>query len=477
MARKRASFAEQLRRIIERNDSLLCVGLDPDPARFPQSLLAEPDPTFSFNKAIIDATCDLVCAYKPNLAFYEAQGLAGLQALKRTIDYVPPEIPVILDAKRGDIGSTAVAYARAAFDVWGADAITVNPYLGHDAVRPFTDYRDRGIFILCHTSNPGAEDFQTLLSGGQPLYRIVVERALEWNEAGNIGLVVGATYPEALSAVREMAPNMWFLLPGIGAQGGDLEKALAAGLDGRGQGVIVSASRSIIYAADPRAEAASLRERINRAREAPRSLLVPTDEALAEALILALHDVGAIRFGDFTLQSRQRSPIYIDLRLLPSHPALLRQVARAYVSILRALTFDCMAAIPYAALPIGTAVALEVNRPLIYPRKEVKAHGTRRAIEGQFQRGERVVVLDDLVTTGASKLAAIAPLKEAGLVVEDIVVLIDREQGGREHLAEQGYRLHAVLHLEEMLDILARQGRISREQSAEVRAFLAEGRA
>ncbi len=471
------TFAEKLAHAIECNDSLLCVGLDPRPDRFSPQVLAQSDPIFAFNKTIIDTTADLVCAYKPNFAFYEAQGLKGLAALRRTIEYIHEvtDVPVILDAKRGDIGSTAEAYAQAAFEVWGADAVTVNPYLGHDAVQPFTAYADRGVFVLCHTSNPGAADLQTLDCGGRPLYKIVAEQAVRWG--ANVGLVIGATYPQALRAVREMAPQMWILLPGIGAQGGDLEAALAAGLDQQGSGVIVSASRSIIYAEDPCVAAQELRDRINAARSIPNSQFpipksqIPTSPR--DQLILALADIGCVRFGDFTLRSGQRSPVYIDLRLLVSHPNVLRGVARAYAQPLRPLAFDRLAAIPYAALPIGTAVSLELGCPLIYPRKEVKGYGTKRAVEGEFQKGERVAVLDDLITTGASKLEAIAPLEELGLQVEDVVVLIDREQGGRKYLGERGYRLHAVFGLGEMLDVLAQHGRISIAQRDEVKAFLA----
>jgi uridine monophosphate synthetase len=394
------------------------------------------------------------------------------------------DVPVLLDAKRGDIGSTAEAYAKAAFEVWGADAVTVNPYLGHDAVQPFTAYADRGIFLLCHTSNPGATDLQTLDCGGRPLYQVVAEQAVRWG--ANVGLVIGATYPQALRAVREMAPQMWILLPGVGAQGGDLEAALAVGLDEQGSGIIVSASRSIIYAEDPRAAAQELRDRINAARSVPNSQL-PTPKStnlpFTHHLALTLADIGCVRFGDFTLRSGQHSPIYIDLRLLVSYPTVLRQVAQAYTRLLRGdwgldtghwdLKFDRLAAIPYAALPIGTAVSLELGCPFIYPRKEVKGYGTRRAVEGEFQKGERVVVLDDLITTGASKLEAIAPLEELGLQVEDVVVLIDREQGGQEYLEERGYRLHAVFGLGEMLDVLAQHGRISTAQRDEVKAFLA----
>jgi uridine monophosphate synthetase len=465
-------FFQKLTTRVETSNTLLCVGLDPDPSRFSASILGHDHPFFAFNKQIIDATRDLVCAYKPNIAFYEAAGLEGLSALQSTIEYVPDEIPVILDAKRGDIGSTAQAYAQAAFQVWGADAITVNPYLGFDALEPFLEYEDKGVFLLCHTSNPGALDFQNLSCNGQPLHEIVAQRALQWGMA----LVVGANYPEALRKIRELAPSAWILMPGIGAQGGDLDAALAAGLNSEGRGLIVNASRSIIYAQDPRAAALELRDRINEGRVAA-SPRVSLRGALGadEELTLALHDLGCIRFGDFTLVSGQRSPVYLDLRLLVSRPELLRSVARAYAVILRKLHFQRLAAIPYAALPIGTAVSLELGVPLVYPRQEIKGHGTRRAIEGHYEEGERVVVLDDLITTGGSKLAAIAPLEEAGLKVEDVVVLVDREQGGAEDLAAHGYRLHAVLSLKQMLEMLALHQRISEDQRNEVLTFLKKG--
>ena len=462
-------FWDKLTAQAHRSNSLLCVGLDPDLGRFSASLLEQPNPILAFNREIIDATRDLVCAYKPNFAFYEAAGLEGLKALKQTIEYVPDSIPVILDAKRGDIGSTAKAYAKAAFEVWGADAVTANPYLGYDSLKPFLDYADKGVFVLCHTSNQGARDFQDLSFMGRPLHEVVAGKALEWGAA----LVVGATYPEALHRIRQLAPDAWILVPGVGAQGGDLEQALAAGLDSRGMGVIVNASRSIIYASDPRVAAEQLRDRINQARgQMGARAHRPRSVSAREELCLALHDLGCVRFGDFTLVSGQRSPIYLDLRLLVTSPTALKRAAEAYVEILASLSFDRLAGIPYAALPIATAVALQMDVPLVYPRKEVKEYGTRRGIEGHFERGERVVVLDDLITTGGSKLRAIEPLEKAGLEVKDVVVLVDRGQGGGEELAEHGYALHSVLTLQEMLGILAEHGRISPEQRDDVLAFL-----
>jgi uridine monophosphate synthetase len=460
-------FFDKLQSAIERTDSLLCVGLDPRPEYFAS------DGMLAFNQRIIDGTAALACAYKPNFAFYEAQGLKGLEALRQTIGLIHEKTGalVILDAKRGDIGPTAEAYAHAAFEVWGADAITLNPYLGHDSVLPFLTYPDKGVFVLCHTSNSSAEEFQAAHVGGQALYEVVARQATRWSTPESLGLVVGATYPEELATVRRIAPDSWFLVPGIGAQGGDLEATLRAGLRADGLGLIINSSRAIMLADDPRQAALALRDRINNLRTHVSVHGSPSEDPKLQ-LALTLHDLGCIQFGDFTLASGQVSPIYIDMRLLVSDPAALQRVAHHYASLLRPLQFDRLGAIPYAGLPIGTAVALETGCPLIYPRKEAKQYGTRRPIEGRFTSGETVLVLDDLITTGGSKLAAIKPLEAAGLIVRDIVVLLDRQQGGKEQLAREGYHLHALLTMSELLDILQAKGRITEAQAASCRRGL-----
>jgi orotidine-5'-phosphate decarboxylase len=240
-------FTEKLAGAVERNNSLLCLGLDPDTALMPDKM-----GIFEFNKAIIDATADLVSAYKPNIAFYEALGSWGLDELKRTRDYIPEDIPVIIDAKRGDIGNTARAYARGLFDYLNADAVTVSPYLGYDSLEPFIEYSDKGVFVLCRTSNAGAADFQSLsceIGGGhEPLYGVVAGRVNRWNTRGNLGLVVGATYPEELKQVRQDYPDILLLIPGIGAQGGDLAQVVSCGVDARKQRTIINSSRQVLYA-------------------------------------------------------------------------------------------------------------------------------------------------------------------------------------------------------------------------------------
>ncbi|MBU0492430.1 MAG: orotate phosphoribosyltransferase, partial [Chloroflexi bacterium] len=262
------------------------------------------------------------------------------------------------------------------------------------------------------------------------------------------------------------------------AQGGDLAAALAAGLDARGRGVIVPASRAVAGAADPRQAALDLRDRINAhripspARGGPWSGAAGGPGRGPSGLILALHDAGCIQFGEFTLASGKQSPIYVDLRRVASYPALLRQVADAYAALIRPLTFDCLAAVPYAALPIGAAVALQMDRPLVYPRKEAKAHGTGRAVEGVFAPGDTALVLEDVATSAGSLLRAIETLEAAGLTVRDAVVLLDREQGGPASLAARGYHLHAVLQMTEVLDVLRDEERISGEEHQTVVAYL-----
>jgi uridine monophosphate synthetase len=480
------SFVAKLEQAVAANRSLLCVGLDPDLATFPAHFAANGQALLDWGRRLIDRTADLVCCYKPNSAFYEQFGAAGWEALRQTIAAVPPDIPVLLDAKRGDIGSTAAAYARAAFEALGADAVTVNPYLGRDSVTPFLAYPGKTAFVLCYTSNPSAATIQEF-GVEQRLFEHVVREAVTWGEPEQVGLVVGATQPLALARVRELLDGRpcWILAPGVGAQGGDLSAALAAGLEADGSGLLVPVSRHVIYADDPRVAARALRDEIEEERERiPQRMgttnwegrsafpSFPSFPSPHPPLIHALHEAGCVQFGEFTLASGVQSPIYLDLRRMASYPGLLRMAAAAYADLLRPLSYDRLAAVPYAALTIGAAVALATDKPLIYPRKEVKAHGTGRAIEGDFQPGQRAVVIEDLVTSAGSVLTAIQTLETAGVAVSDVVVLIDREQGGPHNLAAAGYRLHAALTMTQILDTLEAAGRITVPQAAAVRNYL-----
>jgi uridine monophosphate synthetase len=521
------SFFERLDERAQALGSLLCVGLDPHPADLSAPTAAAAK---EFCLRLIAATSDLALAYKPNAAFFEAFGPAGWAVLQEVIAAVPDGIPVVLDAKRGDIASTAEAYARAVFEELGAHAMTVSPYLGSDSLEPLLRDPARGIFLLCKTSNPGSSDLQDLILSGTPplkLYEHIAQRAQQdWNANRNLGLVVGATHPEALARLRELAPDLWFLAPGVGAQGGDLRAAMQAGLRKDGLGLLLPVSRAISRAADPRAAAHNLvaemrlcipspfgRGQGEGSSPFPNAILheekrpspcpLPKGEGiqsptptfigaggevltplplrggvggevsvLPTALSSHLLSAGCIRFGQFKLKSGLISPIYIDLRQLVSHPTLLAEVAAAYLPLLAQLTFDRLAALPYAALPIATAISLQNGRPLLYPRKESKDYGTRAEIEGEYQAGETVVVIDDLATTGSSKFEAIEKLSAAGLIVRDVVVLVDRQSGASEALAAAGLRLHAVFTLNGLLDKWEQSGEVPPDQIAAAREFL-----
>ncbi len=480
------SFFQQLSKRVQEVDSLLCVGLDPHITDLDEPTV---EAIHDFCLRLINATSDIAAAYKPNSAFFEAFGAEGFSALKQVIADIPPSIPVILDAKRADIASSAEGYARSAFTELGARAITINPYLGRDAIEPFLADPERGVFLLCKTSNPGASDLQDLLVREQAkdydknrpyhIYEKVAQLAQEWNLNDNLGLVVGATQPEALRKVRKLAPELWILAPGIGVQGGDLQIALQAGLRADGTGLIIPISRLISRAADPKAAAEEIRQQINTVRRqihGEQTTPMPKKRNLPEMKFAQLADqlleAGCIKFGQFTLKSGMISPIYIDLRQLISYPKLLQLVANSYIPILKGLSFDRMAGLPYAGLPITTALSISQGWPFIYPRKEAKTYGTKAEIEGVYKPGERVVIIDDLATTGGSKLEAIDKLASVGLKVVDIVVLIDRQSGAAQGLAEVGYQLHAVTTLTELLNYYEQSGKVPASQIQAARNFI-----
>ncbi|UCF96129.1 MAG: orotidine-5'-phosphate decarboxylase [Spirochaetaceae bacterium] len=471
-------FFENLEATCREKQSLLCIGLDPrfdpaDPKQAARSALER-------NRTVIEQTLPYAACYKPNIAFYEAYGSEGLEVLHATLELIPKGTPVILDAKRNDIGQTASAYARAVFEVFGVDSVTLNPYLGRESIRPFLEYEGKGLFLLCRTSNPQSGDLQGLEiyrknPGGAsshstcPLYLEVAREACSWSK--NIGLVVGATDPAALETVREQLSEVWILCPGIGAQGGSLEAALRAGLREDGLGLLLVVGRSIYQDANPGQRARQFRERINWAVAGTRNqhqARVLKREIRRVALLEHIIEQGCLKFGSFRLKSGEISPHYLDLRQIISSPELLAGVAEAYEQLLKPLVFDRIAAIPVAAVPLAAAASLRLGKPFIYPRLTAKNHGTGNAIEGFFERGEQVVLLDDVISSARSKLEAIAILEAAGLKVTDLVVLVDRESGGREEIERRGVRLHAFAGISELLELARSRGLIAEPQKEEV---------
>jgi uridine monophosphate synthetase len=427
---------------------------------------------------IVEKAFPHAAAFKPNVAFFEAHGSEGVRALEELVAKLPEEVPCLLDAKRGDIGATNEAYGRAAVAL-GASALTVSPYLGIGALAPFFETTDLDLFVLGRTSNPEAESLQDArLWTGEAVFERVARDVAASAHASRMGLVAGATRPEAIARIRAAAKDSWLLLPGVGTQGGDLGRAVSAARRSDGSGFLVNVSRAVAEAKDPAAYAKELAARIEELRGAPSETDGTATAELHRLRTFRLAEVlfssEAIRFGSFTLKSGIESPVYVDLRRLVTFPRALAVVADVLAELLGQVSFDRIAALPYAGLPIGTAVALRMDRPLVYPRGQAKTYGAKASIEGLFHAGERVVVLDDIATRGDAKLEALGPLADAGLVVSDVVVLVDREQGARKVLGERGLRLHAAVTLRELVVALAELGKIAASERDRVMAFLSE---
>ncbi len=467
-------FFPRLESLARQRRTLLVVGLDPHPELLPQfSARAARD----FCLRLAEQTAEYAVAFKVNTAFFEALGAEGWQILEWVVAQLAPMLPVILDAKRGDIASTARAYARGLFEALPGDAVTLFPHLGRDALEPFLAFQDRGLFLLVRTSNPAAAEVQELpLATGEPFYLGLARQIVTWANPGQVGLVVGATQTQALHRLREAAPAHWFLAPGVGAQGGSLEDAYRAGHRADGLGILFPISRGLARSQSPAQTARNLAQRTwhlveSVAATPPSGPPVPPDlkRALAHDLVAS----GCVRFGEFRLKSGQIAPIYFDLRRLVGYPQVMHRVALAYGHLLRPLKFHHLAPLPYAALPIGAAVGLLHGWPLVYPRKEVKAYGTSALVEGAYQPGQTAVVLDDVLTTGASKVEALERLQAVGLRVQDVVVLIDREAGGgRAFLESRGLRVHALFTLRELLAQWESSGQVPAKDLARVHAWL-----
>ncbi len=473
------AFAERLSRSISENQSLLVVGLDPNPEMMPLRY-GNPEDTdslisslFQWLQFVINQTADLVCAYKPTLGFYEALGAPGLELLEQVLQAISPNIPVILDVKHGDLNTSSL-FARMAFERWQVDAITLSPYAGQDQIAPFLVYPGKAVFVLCCTSNPSAIALQAYPTPESPLYLQVVKEAQTWGTQEQLGLEVGTTNPEVLRRIRAQAPERIILARSIWQGNTDLTQILTAGLNSGGDGLLIPIPQDMLGNESLGEQVRSLREQVNQVRNQ-----VIIEGASCELwlsnvctlnphphldLILQLYDIGCILFGNFVQASGATFPYYIDLRKIISNPQIFHQLLNAYAEILKVLSFDRIAGIPYGSLPTATGLALHLNYPMIFPRKEVKAHGTRRLVEGNFHPGETVVVVDDILISGNSAMEGAAKLQSVGLKVEDIVVFLDHEQGVKDRLRENGYRAHSVLTISEVVETLYQAGRIDEGQ-------------
>lgn len=476
------SFFDKLEAAIARNNSLLVVGLDPNPEMVPERYCL----TTNGNRAtqgrrglqdwllwIINQTQAHVCAYKPTLGFYEALGAPGLELLGTVLQAMPDDIPVILDAKHSDLNTSSVV-AQTVFDRWQVDAITLNPYCGQDLAAPFLVYLNKGVLVTCCTSNPSADKVQQHPSAEHALYLEIAKEVRNWGTPTQVGLEVGTANANVLANVRAIAPERLILARSIWQESVDLTQILTTGLDKEGKGLLLPIPQDWLASDDLSELVRSLKNQINQVRQrslqavASCQLWAPNvctfDSHPHQNLILQLFDVGCILFGEFVQASGAVFPYYIDLRAIISKPQLFQQVLNAYAEILQDLKFDRIAGIPYGSLPTATGLALQLNHPMIFPRKEVKAHGTRRMVEGNFNPGEIAVVVDDILISGNSAMEGAAKLQSVGLKVEDIVVFLDHEQGVKERLQQNGYRAHSVLSISEITRTLHQTGRIDDEQ-------------
>ncbi|KAF0693196.1 Aste57867_15790 [Aphanomyces stellatus] len=423
------SFFASIRARAQKINSLLCVGLDPHVSELPAHT-AEAAERFCLD--LIAQTTEVAVAYKPNAAFFEVFGAAGISALDRVIAAIPAEIPVLLDAKRGDISTTAAAYAAAAFKSAKAHAITLAPYMGQDSIDPFLDareYPEKGCFVLCKTSNPTSDDFQTLtLSDGSMVYEAVAKKALAWNTHDNIGLVVGATDVAALKNVRRIVPDMWLLAPGLGAQGGNLEEAVLAGLSEDGFGLLLPVSRGISKAADPRAAALAFRDAINAVRATKRA-------AVQTQFLSFCLNCSVLKLGSFTLKSGRQSPYFFNAGLFKTG-RMLRELGRFYAKTIHAsgIEFDVLFGPAYKGITLAAAVAIAydelygVDLPFTYNRKEAKDHGEGGVLVGADVAGKRVLLIDDVITAGTAITEAMGILSAAKAHVVGVCISLDRQE-------------------------------------------------
>lgn len=508
------TFFLKLTEAIASRQSLLITGLDPNPEMLHTWNRSRGGGTGSFLsqarrwiKAVIDATADHVCAVKPSLGFYQALGAVGIDLLREVRELVPPDLPLILDAKHADLNS-ASALAHYLFHDLGVDAVSLSPLAGQDIAAPFLLHTDRAVVVTCHSSSPAARVLQHHPDENDPFYLRVVRESQLWATPEQLLLEVGTSDPRILERVRAAAPEHVLILRSLWGREERLEALLQAGLTSAADGLLLPLPQNLLVEEGLAEGAAALKRQISAVRErviAARSpaadrcdLWLPQPAAAAPAaepaaaapaaepaaaalrpdpsadplapLIVDLFDIGCLLFGDYVQASGAVFSYYIDLRRIISDPNLFHRVLHTYSELLQGLSFDRIAGIPYGSLPTATGLSLQLHKPLIYPRKEVKAHGARRQIEGDFREGETVVVVDDILITGGSVLDGIAKLASSGLVVRDVVVFIDHGGLARQRLAEAGYRTHAVLDIGRITAVLLAAGRLTPGQAVQLGA-------
>ncbi|MCP9809414.1 bifunctional orotidine-5'-phosphate decarboxylase/orotate phosphoribosyltransferase [Cyanobium sp. HWJ4-Hawea] len=520
------SFFVQLTDAISERQSLLVTGLDPNPEMLQswaqqrgmggRSFLSQ---ARQWIKAVIEETAPHVCAYKPSLGFYQALGPVGLELLLEVRDLVPRDLPLIVDTKHGDLNSSS-ALAHYLFKEFGADAVTLSPLAGQDIAAPFLLYPGKAVVMTCHSSNEAARLIQHYPNEAEPLYLQIVRETQLWGTPEQVLLEVGTSDPAVLARVRKAAPQRFVILRSLWSGEDSLEAMLEAGLSDAADGLLLPLPQNLLIEDSIGARAEALKKQIRAKREhwlerrekqrqsnqnqtSPSPSQAPSPEAESCALwippeaakpalatgqmatdppvtdpfaaelgelIVELFDIGCLLFGDYVQASGALFNYYIDLRQIISDPNLFHRVLHAYTGKLEGLQFDRIAGIPYGSLPTATGLSLQLHKPLIYPRKEVKAHGARRLIEGDFYEGEQVVVVDDILITGGSVMGGIAKLESSGLIVRDVVVFIDHggdhDRQAKELLAEAGYRCHAVLTIEQITEVLLAAGRLSPGQAA-----------
>ena len=489
--------------------SLLVTGLDPNPEMLRSwatsrglggsSLLSQ---ARSWCKSVIEATADHVCAYKPSLGFYQAMGAAGVELMVEVRELLPHDLPLIIDIKHGDLNSSS-AIASYLFQTLQADAVTLNPIAGQDIAAPFLLYPGKGVVINCHSSNPAAKVLQHYPNEDEPFYLQVVRESQRWGTVDQLLLEVGTSDPDILKRVRQAAPERFVMLRSLWGEEGNLQRLLESGLNQAGDGLLLPLPQSLLNESDINRQTAALKTRINKIREehlntqleilrqqpteqcriwphtnrtnaAEQSNIERTEiEKDLRELVIDLFDIKCLLFGEFEQASGEIFNYYVDLRQIISDPALFHRVLDCYAQVLRTLKFDRIAGIPYGSLPTATGLSLQLHKPLIYPRKEVKAHGTRRLVEGEFNEGETVAVVDDILITGGSVLEGIAKLESSGLNVNDVVVFLDhgglQDTRAKERLNAKGLNIQAVLSLETISDVLEEAERISADQAKELR--------